>query len=105
MATLVLLIMLKTNPFAEDAVDWAASCNLAIESFSWMAPMKAALKCQALCQSFVDEWANKVERRRRGSDVVSEGKTYNQFSFLPAIQLDDRLARVKTDAANPSTGI
>jgi hypothetical protein len=105
MATLVLLIMLKTNPFSEEASDWATSCNLAIESFSWMAPMKAASKCQLLCQSFVDDWVNKIERRRRGSDVVSEGNKSIQFPFLPTSRLDNRLPRVKLDTNNPSTGI
>jgi len=61
MAELVLLSMLIQQPFAEEARDWAAYCNMATESFEWMLPLDAAAKCRAMSKTFLDEWKGKVQ--------------------------------------------
>jgi len=69
MATLVLLIMLNRQPFAEEASAWVSSCQLAIESFTWMSHMKPANTSRIICQSFVDAWASKEYARDRNNGI------------------------------------
>jgi hypothetical protein len=61
MAQLVLLTMLIQKPFAEEARERAAYCNMAIESFEWMMPLHAANKARTMSQTFVDEWKQKTD--------------------------------------------
>jgi hypothetical protein len=60
MAELVFLTMLVKQPFAEQAREWAAFCNMAIESFEWMMPLDAAAKSRTMSKTFVDEWKAKT---------------------------------------------
>ena len=69
MAELVFLTMLVKQPFAEEAREWAALCNMAIESFEWMTPLHAAKKSRTMSKAFVDEWKAKVESGAEANGV------------------------------------
>jgi hypothetical protein len=81
MAELIILTMLVQQPFAEDARDWAAFCNMATESFDWMLPLNAAAKCRAMSKNFLDEWKGKVQTNgvtsSHASDTRKRRQTYN----------------------------
>ena len=76
MAELVFLTMLVKQPFAEEAREWAAFCDMAMESFEWMMPLNAATKSRTMSKTFVDEWRAKAaagvetigSNKRRRSD-------------------------------------
>ena len=91
MAELVFLTMLVKQPFAEEAREWAAFCNIAIESFEWMMPFHAATKSRTMSKTFVDEWKAKTEtgveglgqnKRRRpdNANVTVQPQTVNTSS-------------------------
>jgi hypothetical protein len=84
MAELVFLTMLVKQPYAEEAREWAALCNMAIESFEWMMPLAAAKKSRTMSKTFVDEWKAKVES---GIDAngVKRKRSYNpEHQMLPS---------------------
>lgn len=77
MAELVFLTMLVKQPFAEEAREWAAFCDMAIESFEWMMPLYAATKSRTMSKTFVDEWKAKTEAGIEGIGPNSRRRSYN----------------------------
>jgi len=77
MAELVFLTMLVKQPFAEEAREWAACCNMAIESFEWMMPLNAAAKSRTMSKTFVDEWKAKTADGIGGIGSNKRRRSYN----------------------------
>ena len=88
MAELVFLTMLVKHPFAEEAREWVAFCNMAIESFERMIPLDAAIKSRIMSKTFVDEWkattaagieaiGSNKRRRSHSSDTSSRVQFQN----------------------------
>jgi hypothetical protein len=76
-AELVFLTLLVKQPLAEEAREWAAFCNMAIESFEWMMPLNAATKSRTMSKTFVDEWKAKTATRIEGIGSNKRRRSYN----------------------------
>ena len=87
MAELVFLTMLIKQPFAEEAREWAAVCNMAMESFEWMLPLHAAKKFQTMSKTFVDEWKVKVEGGHKSADRLGSNKRRRSYNHDPASRI------------------
>jgi hypothetical protein len=77
MAELVFLTLLVKQPFAEEAREWVAFCNMAIESFEWMMPLHAAATSRTMSKTFVDEWKAKTGEGIEGIRPNERRRPYN----------------------------
>ncbi len=78
MAELVFLTMLVKQPFAEEAREWAAFCDMAMESFEWMMPLNAATKSRTMSKTFVDEWKAKAAA---GIETIGSNKRRRSYNL------------------------
>ena len=80
MAEFVFLTLLVKQPFAEEAREWVAFCNMAIESFEWMMPLHAATKSRTMSKTFVDEW-----KAQTGTGIEGLGPNERRQSYNPDV--------------------